>query len=305
MKVSVIVPNYRHASYLPERIESILNQHYEDFELILLDDCSSDNSREVLERYRNHPKVSHIVFNETNSGSTFLQWDKGFSLAQGEYIWIAESDDYADPDFLEKCMEQFEAHPSCVLVYTESRIVDSRSMPHPKIFKQAKHSKNACDIWQGREFVLQNMVRCNTIYNASMVVFRKSAIPLHRNYTRFRLNGDWLFWIEICLQGDVAHINLKLNAFRQHEEKVSVEQTRNGVALSELIRLYSHLVREVDLPIRTRQAIQQRIRKTIRKRRNKIRSSLRNRSFKSENRRKVFAFKRWPHLFYKVLTKLK
>ena len=60
--VSVIVPNYCHAPYLEQRIESILQQTFQDFELILLDDCSTDGSREILERYRNHPKVSGIFY---------------------------------------------------------------------------------------------------------------------------------------------------------------------------------------------------------------------------------------------------
>lgn len=75
--VSVIVPNYCHAPYLEQRIESILQQTFQDFELILLDDCSTDGSREILERYRNHPKVSGIFYNERNSGSPFKQWKRG------------------------------------------------------------------------------------------------------------------------------------------------------------------------------------------------------------------------------------
>ena len=99
MKVSVIIPNYRHALYLKERIDSVLEQTYRDFEVIILDDCSPDDSREIIETYRTREKIAHIVYNERNSGSTFMQWQKGFDLAQGEYIWIAESDDFADPGF--------------------------------------------------------------------------------------------------------------------------------------------------------------------------------------------------------------
>ena len=62
--VSVIIPSYNHEKFLKERIDSVLNQTFQDFELIILDDLSPDNSREIIESYRAHPKVSHIIFNE-------------------------------------------------------------------------------------------------------------------------------------------------------------------------------------------------------------------------------------------------
>ena len=98
--VSVIIPNYNHAPYLDERIRSIAGQSFQDFEIILLDDCSTDQSISILNKWAKHPKISHFIVNKQNSGSTFLQWEKGFSLAKGKYIWIAESDDVAHPDFL-------------------------------------------------------------------------------------------------------------------------------------------------------------------------------------------------------------
>lgn len=81
--VSVIIPNYNHAQFLDERIQTVLNQTYQNFELIILDDKSTDNSLEVINKYKNDPHVSEIVVNEENSGSTFKQWHKGFELAKG------------------------------------------------------------------------------------------------------------------------------------------------------------------------------------------------------------------------------
>ncbi|MCH5307587.1 MAG: glycosyltransferase family 2 protein [Prevotella sp.] len=129
MKVSVIVPNYNHAPYLKERIDSILSQTYQDFELILLDDCSTDNSREVLEHYRGNRHVSHIVINEANTCNTFLQWDKGIMLAKGEYIWVAESDDVAMPGFLKTLVGVLEQYPQAVVAYVHSQMIDSESRP--------------------------------------------------------------------------------------------------------------------------------------------------------------------------------
>ena len=94
--VSVIVPNYNHARFLRRRIDTILGQTFLDFELILLDDCSTDNSRDILTAYADDSRV-RIEFNATNSGSTFKQWNKGVRLGKGKYVRIAESDDYADP----------------------------------------------------------------------------------------------------------------------------------------------------------------------------------------------------------------
>lgn len=99
--VSVIIPNYNYERFLKQRIDSVLNQTHKELEIIILDDCSTDQSKKVIETYRGEKRISHIIYNERNSGSTFKQWHKGFELAKGEFIWIAEADDYADPQLLE------------------------------------------------------------------------------------------------------------------------------------------------------------------------------------------------------------
>src|SRR5713226_5897350 len=121
-KVSVIIPNYNHARFLRKRIESVLEQTYQDFELILLDDYSTDESRTILEQYSSDPRV-RIEFNSANSGSPFKQWNKGVRLACGKYIWIAESDDYADERLLERLVAVLKADPQISFAYCRSRCV--------------------------------------------------------------------------------------------------------------------------------------------------------------------------------------
>src|SRR5260221_12262396 len=98
--VSVIIPNYNHAQFLRQRVDSVLGQTFQDFELILLDDCSTDESQSILREYASDPRV-RMEFNEKNSGSTFKQWNKDVRLTREEYVWIVDSDDYAARHLLE------------------------------------------------------------------------------------------------------------------------------------------------------------------------------------------------------------
>lgn len=239
--VSVIVPGYNHAPYLRQRIDSILNQTYKDFELILLDDCSSDNSQEIMKEYAENPHVTHILFNERNSGSTFKQWERGLSVASGKYIWIAESDDYASPSFLEETVNVLSGNPGVTLVFTGSYNVDAEN----RILKADpdKFGRHApyMTVYSTRTY-LQIMLWKNCVYNASGVVFRKSCYEAvtDKSYMKFRYCGDWLFWIEIGRQGEVASLNRKLNYFRQHNIRVSPKAEREGLYFSEggIVKLY-------------------------------------------------------------------
>ena len=237
--VSIIVPNYCHAKYLDQRIQSILNQTCQNFELIILDDCSPDNgaSKAVIEKYRNNSHVSHIVYNETNSGSTFKQWDKGIKLARGKFIWIAESDDFCEPNLLEELFNQVEVHPSCSLVYALSQQVDENGNAKGCILKS-----HANKYMKGTDFIRRYMCCENPVYNASSAIFsREIALAISPVYKEYVGAGDRLFWIEIAEKGDVAIVNKPLNYFRQHDSKVTPKRALDGTNLREAHRTYEYM----------------------------------------------------------------
>lgn len=263
--VSVIIPNYNHSAFLRERIDSVLRQTYTDFEVILLDDCSSDCSRDVMETYRNHPKVTHIVFNEHNSGCTFVQWEKGFSLASGEYIWIAESDDIADAHLLEECVKRLDGDKEIQLAFTYSKMIDQdgnelrKSFDHPAYF-------HGDGIYDAMEFRRHRMVYTNQVYNASMVVFRKSALDhISQFFKEFRYCGDWVFWSEMMSEGKVAEIPQRLNCFRQHLNKVSTRALDNGLNFAEGARVNLWMAEELGLSSHQLRCLRGRMTKRIRK----------------------------------------
>lgn len=244
MMVSVIIPNYNHAQYLNQRIDSVLNQTYQDFEVILLDDCSTDDSRDVIETYRNQPKVSHIVYNKVNSGSTFKQWEKGVSLAKGDYIWIAESDDWADLSFLEEIMSSIQKNDS-VLSFCRSFIVDSFG----KTKWEQPNTINK-EAYKVSDFLTEYLLYGNAIYNASMVVFRKDAIKnsVWSELSDYKYCGDWLFWARLIMNQDrpVSEVKLTLNYFRTHNKNVSNKSEINGLTFFEGFPLSKKLADEID-----------------------------------------------------------
>lgn len=229
--VSVIVPNYNHKKYLKRRIDSILNQTFKDFELILLDDCSGDGSQELLLSYEGNLRVSHIVINEENSGSPFLQWEKGFNLAKGEYIWIAESDDYAAPTFLERTIGELQKNPKASICYTGSYCINSDGLivntMNPDVWQEDDLPYTFTDSVQ---YSISHMLNINTIYNASMVVFKRQNCLLETipDYRKMRYCGDWLFWINQIDKGEVIEIHRKLNYFRKHESNTTDVGVNNG-----------------------------------------------------------------------------
>ena len=218
-KVSVIVPNYNHAPYLRQRLDSIINQEFQDLEVIVLDDASNDNSKEIIQTYVHHPGF-RFLFNETRSGSAFKQWKKGLEEARGEYIWFAESDDYASPHFLSKLIPILESDKSIGLVYSQSYLVDLEN----RILGDALQWTDDLDPYRWKsDFVNDGVAEIksylskkNTIPNASAVLIRASVLQsIDYIDDTHNLCGDWLLWIKLLLQSNVGYVAEKLNYWRQ------------------------------------------------------------------------------------------
>ena len=224
-KLSVIIPNYNHAEFLEQRIQSILDQTFTDFELIILDDNSTDNSEYIINAYKLKDKRIAYYPSDHNSGNTFKQWNKGVSLAKCDLVWIAESDDYCEPNFIEKTIKPLIIDKSIVISYSQSYQVDQFGV-----------IKNSCLYWtndlnktlflnnftlSGISYIKQFLLYHNTIPNASAVIFRKFI------YNRIEMapeflhgNGDYLTWLKMLCFGKIAFEASALNYFRRHEKSV-------------------------------------------------------------------------------------
>ena len=234
--VSVIVPNFNHARYLEQRLDSVFGQTYPNFEVIILDDSSTDNSLEIINRYKYNPHLSQIVVNKTNSGSVFKQWAKGLSLAKGEWIWIAESDDYCTNDFLDQLMNECRKHKDVVVAHSNYIMCDEEG----NIISKSKDRKNRC--YNGIHYIKKRLARFCDIHNASGAIFNQSVLEsVSKEYQTYQSTGDYQFWSEVAACGDVVHVHKNLTYWRQSLQSVTGTKLSKGITAKEDRRVYEYI----------------------------------------------------------------
>jgi glycosyltransferase involved in cell wall biosynthesis len=230
-KVTAVVPNFNHARYLRERLDSIYQQTYSNIHVVLLDDCSSDNSREILAEYKNKfPDKTTVVLNEVNSGGVFRQWRKGIEMAESELIWIAESDDFCDKNFLCELIPYF-MDEAVSVAYSHSVFVDESGRESQFAFENYL-AELSPDRWRSsyvataHDEVAQHLGKKNTIPNVSSAVFRKPDLtPLVQDdrWLSMKICGDWVFYLHLLKGGKIAYSVDTHNYFRFHSSNSSAK----------------------------------------------------------------------------------
>lgn len=227
--VSIIVPNYNHDKYLKERLESIYNQTYKNYEVILLDDCSTDNSVQILESYlKKYNKNTRMYVNTSNSKNVFKQWGKGISFARGNLIWIAESDDFCDANFLETLVPSFKDE-AVMLSFCRSDFIRNDK----KVFSTEQYLSDITKFdWLNSfcvtayDFVRLAMSIKNVIPNVSSTIFRRRlyiSCHIKKLIESMQLCGDWVFYIYLIRGGCVYYSPRATNYYRIHNKSTSLK----------------------------------------------------------------------------------
>jgi len=224
-KVSVIVPNYNHEKYLRRRLESIYNQTYSNIEVFLLDDCSTDGSRDIFKEFASkYPEITTVLINEVNSGGVFRQWAKGIKAAAGDIIWIAESDDYCDQNFLEKLVLCFDDE-AVLLAYANTEFVQANETTMADGFWHHVKNLDCRNKWKksyvntAHKEVSDSLGVLNTIPNASGAIFRNPLkMPLleDEKWLSMQVAGDWVFYLHLLRGGKIAFSTETNSYFRRY-----------------------------------------------------------------------------------------
>jgi Glycosyltransferase WbsX/Glycosyl transferase family 2/Glycosyl transferases group 1 len=260
--VSAIVPNYNYGRYLRQRLRSIFAQRAPVYEIIVVDNASTDDSLVVIEEMaQESPIPMRVIRNEVNSGSVPLQWARGVSLAQGDIVWIAESDDFADPDFLPTALLPFE-NDRVVLSYTESRMVDENGhilgpnyLGYVADIDPLRWTKSF--FADGSSEIAHALSIKNTIPNASAALFRRGPLQtVLRDHLEemaaCRHVADWLCYIRLLANGGtLAFVAESLNNHRRHAGSITI-MGANRIHLQEIIAMQDLATTLVAVPAATR-----------------------------------------------------
>jgi glycosyltransferase involved in cell wall biosynthesis len=253
-KVSVVVPNYNYADYIEQRLDSIFKQSYPIYEVIILDDNSTDNSVDVIKNYlHNQEFPAKLIVNKSNSGSVFKQWKKGAELATGDLIWMAEADDLAAPDFLNKLTDLFIKDKELVLAYSQSKQIDQDGKLLSNDYLE--YTADLGEFWKqdfivdGQDEIKRGLCVKNTIPNVSGALFDRTAFiksigKLKNTLSEYKVAGDWLMYVDLLQKGKIGFIAESLNLHRRHISSV----TKVNDHMEEIEKVQSYSSKHVEIP---------------------------------------------------------
>tara|TARA_R110002111_G_scaffold262694_1_gene340157 strand:- start:87394 stop:90603 length:3210 start_codon:yes stop_codon:yes gene_type:complete len=210
-KVTVILTSFNHAKYLRQAIGSVLNQSYQDFELIIWDDASADNSWEIIQSYRD-PRI--LAYKNDKSRRGVYGINKSISeIAKGEYIAIHHSDDEWHPDKLNRQIDYLQKNPECGAVFTNVLAIDEQS----EVFADKAHYYSTIFDQPNRsryEWLNFFFTHGNALCHPSVLI-RKECY-LHCGLYRLGLaqTADFDMWIRLCFKYDIHVLPEKLTLFR-------------------------------------------------------------------------------------------
>ena len=247
IKISVVVPNYNYSKFMHQRLYSIMSQNYKLHEIIILDDCSSDDSIEVIDKMvKKIKKYVNVktIYNEKNSGSAFKQWEKGFKEATGDYVWIAEADDYCDKTMIRKLVKPIKKDKDIYISYADTAFIDATGRIFLKTIKpeidiQKTGHWNKSFVNNGLDEIKNYSFLNCTIANVSSALIKKGDYSKYfKEAGKYRQAGDWVLYVNVMSLGNIAFYNKPLNYYRVHGDNITSTMKKQK-HLDEIIKIHN------------------------------------------------------------------
>ena len=211
-KVSILIPTYNYAHHIDEAIQSALNQTYTDFEIVIVDDHSTDNTDEVVEKYLGDKRIRYYK-NPVNLGLV-ENFNKCLSYANGEYIKFLLADDKFEPTLLEKFVQIMDQYPNVSLVTSNRDMFGTKTKKRVLPFT---------GLQEGKKIIFESLreKNGNWIGEPTTVMFRRSDLRVGNFNPSYYCLVDWEMWLRLLCVGDCYLIPETLSYFRVHTGQAS------------------------------------------------------------------------------------
>lgn len=214
--VSVIIPTYNAEDFVIESIESVLNQNYDNLEVIIIDDCSTDNTQQIITDYfnnRNLPQVK-LFFNEVNLGIT-KNCNKCLAACSGKYVVMHAGDDIMLQNKILTQVNYLEAHPECTISYHNIEVFDSQT--NKTLYHYNSFFRN-----KARSGDVKVLIKYGCICGGCSVTVRRESIPPEGYEERYKDASDWPLWINMLMNGgEIHYIDQVLSRYRRHANNIT------------------------------------------------------------------------------------
>ena len=209
--ISIVMTSYNYANYIAEAIESVINQTYKNWELIIIDDASTDNSIDVINNYLNDSRIKLYV-NEKNLGLA-ESLKKGIDLASGNWIAFLESDDKFTPNSIEEKVKAISTDAD--LIFTDYEAIPNANCTDKYLLDRKKY----VDLNESKfvNFAEKILYKFNIIPTFSVVMLKKSILKNCNLNSPIKVFVDWFLWTQLS-DYKIYYINNKLTYWRRHDK---------------------------------------------------------------------------------------
>lgn len=210
--VSIITASYNYEDYIKDTIESVINQTYENWELIIVDDGSTDNSVEVIKSYCEQDNRIKLYQHENGLNRGLPETLKlGISKANGEWISFLESDDKYMPEYLEEKIKVIENNPETEFIYSDFESFEGKGVDKTDFHKYFRRKYRKSDL-------SLDLLKQNWICTFSIVMLRKELIDGCDFNTPIPALLDWWLWVQISQKTKFYYLDKKLTMWRIHSD---------------------------------------------------------------------------------------
>lgn len=239
-KVSVLMPSYNYAPYLPFAIKGVLSQSYSNLELIIVDDCSTDGSREIVNEWKRLDDRIVTVYHDSNYGLSVAR-NSGIAVSSGEFIALCDSDDIWSPEKLQMQIERFRLKPELGLVHSDAAIIGSDGKLTGQRFSSLIHRNG--QITSGNLFgeLCQRNFLC-----VPTVILRREAIEYAGGFdNRLRSLEDWVCWTKVSIRYPFLYIDDALVQYRIHGASLSNDSKNMAESRVKALRIILESISEI------------------------------------------------------------